>query len=88
MNETINLTLNTNPLFLAAVVAGVWTVLFGYVGIRVGGIGHKLSTGMRSLARDITTKDFSFKPEFDSRNGALKIAPYRYAEAFPPQMWL
>ncbi len=88
MNETFNLTLTTNVEALIAAGALVWTVMFGCLIMSTQSAGRRALSGMRSLSRDIQMKDFSFKPEFDKRNGALKIGPYRYSEEFPPIAWI
>lgn len=85
MNETLNLTLSTNPLFLLAVGGVVWTIMFGLLIGATRKVSKDALRGMYALSRDIQTKDFSYKPEFDKHNGGLKIAPYAYSSIFEPR---
>ena len=88
MSETLNLTITTNPMALVAAGALVWTIMFGYLIARVGGISSKVVGSVDRLSRDIACKDFSYKPKFDERTGGLQVSEHRYAPAFPPILWL
>lgn len=84
MNETLNLSLSTNPLALLAAGGFVWTIMFGMLICATRKVSKNALKGMFQLSRDIQTKDFSYKPEFDKHNGGLKIAPYAYSSIFKP----
>lgn len=60
MNETLNLTLSTNPAMIEAVAVVASFVFLGVVAARLS-----------SLAKTIREKDFSFKPEYSKFSGEL-----------------
>lgn len=60
MNETLNLTLSTNPAMIAAVATVLGFVLLGMIGKQV-----------KTLSKTIREKDFSFKPEYSKFSGEL-----------------
>ena len=75
MNDTINLTLSTNPAFILA-LAG--TVVF----VTLACIGVSIKRAVKEMSDTIRRKDFKLKPEFDKRTGEL-----RWEEAVAYNPW-
>ena len=64
MNETLNLTLSTNPAFILS-IAGV--VVFTTLAV----VGSMIAHSVRELSTTIRRKDFKLKPEFNKSTGEL-----------------
>lgn len=85
MNDTINLTLATNPSMILA-VAGV--VFFLVISVALSGLGHSVrsvKSSVNELSDTIKRKDFKLKPEFDKNTGELVWEQPQYQ--FRPLFW-
>ena len=65
MNDTLNLTLSTNPSMLAAMFGTIVTIIILSVGISI-------SNSLKKLAETIKRKDFKLKPSFNKETGELE----------------